>query len=249
MRTIAQWIVLIIGFLGSLCSIVSIVLLCVSVETSAHMALLCVCLFLLAFLVILIWGILRISHNENNLPHKRISIFATFETIDSTHSTYETYRVIQSKRLILTHFDHEFKWSGTKEPLISSSIQKVGKIEKGQQGEYDSVRLILKTPLLYNENTTLHFKAELDDVDNKAKPYLDFKVDMPINLISYRVILKNKPNDFCKPAFLSRKLINTDVPAEYEKLGSVQFDNATKSYQYTLIEPEVGYYYRLEWEK
>ncbi|GHT41276.1 hypothetical protein AGMMS49965_10820 [Bacteroidia bacterium] len=35
----------------------------------------------------------------------------------------------------------------------------------------------------------------------------------------------------------------------YETIETVTFDNPCKSYEYHLLEPEVGYFYRIEWQK
>lgn len=248
MRVVLKWIVLIIGFLGSIASIVGVIVSMCSTEINSVVILGCISAFLVSILILNIYGVLQFIKNENEKPYKKISIFATFETHDDTHSTYETYRVIQSKRLALTYFDHEFKWSGTKTPVLSSDIQQIGTYTPKDANEYDVVRLHFNTPLIFNDTATVHFRAELDDVDHVAKPYLEFKVDTPINLILYKIILKNKPSIFNDSAILYKKAIGAPL-AKYERVCTVSFDSATKTYQYPLIDPQVGYFYKLEWKK
>ena len=70
-----------------------------------------------------------------------------------------------------------------------------------------------------------------DDFDHKAQPYLDYKVNNEINVIYFRVTLKNKSDDYTKPAKLLKKLIESGIPVDYQQFGSVSFDMLSKSYQ------------------
>lgn len=89
----------------------------------------------------------------------------------------------------------------------------------------------------------------MDDFDGKALPHLDYRVDMSLSIIHFRVILRHKGDDFERPAKILRRRVQCEHPTEYEEIGSVAFDKRSRSYQYNLIDPEVGYYYRLLWEK
>lgn len=46
-----------------------------------------------------------------------------------------------------------------------------------------------------------------------------------------------------------RKKINPKKPEDYEEIDIVSFDSSTKSYDHTLLDPDVGYYYKLLWER
>ena len=89
----------------------------------------------------------------------------------------------------------------------------------------------------------------MDDVDNTAQPHLDVKVEEPISVIDFRVILAYKDSDFSDKARFMRKPINSGVPTDYQVLETVTFNSYSKSYEYVLTNPEVGYFYRLEWVK
>lgn len=89
----------------------------------------------------------------------------------------------------------------------------------------------------------------MDDVDRTSKPILEQKVIQPIQLICFRVVLKNKPKSYAKPAQIRRCRIDTKLHVDYETICSVPFDQVGKSYYYVLREPETGCFYRLEWEK
>lgn len=45
-----------------------------------------------------------------------------------------------------------------------------------------------------------------------------------------------------------KKLIGS-ASAEYEEICEVPFNPVSKSYEHVLTDPEIGYYYRLEWER
>lgn len=134
-------------------------------------------------------------------------------------------------------------------PVISSELQEIKHLTFSDTNQYDKAVLLLKRPLKFNETATVHFKAVTDDFDNKAQPYLDYKVNSDINVIHFRVTLKNKDENYSKPAKLLKKPIESVIPAEYEQYGSVPFDQQSKSYQHCMTDPEIGFYYRLEWEK
>lgn len=95
----------------------------------------------------------------------------------------------------------------------------------------------------------VHFHANMDDVDNTAQPHLDVKVEEPISVVDFRVILAYKDSNFSERAQFMRKPINSGIPTDYQVLETVSFNTYSKSYEYVLTNPEVGYFYRLEWIK
>lgn len=238
----------IFSILANLASIIGIVFFMFDKQVNAIIGLSFFCLCLLSFLVALIWGIYSFIKKENERDYQKVSVFTKFESIDGIHGHFETYKVIQSKRLVLNRIEQCFKWSGSKTPKLTSRLQTVGK-EKIFENDYDKVFLTFKRPLLFNETGVVHFHAETDDADNSAKPYLDHKVDTFINIIQFRVILKYKDDNFNAPAKVLRKPIDSNISKDYELTKSVAFDRETKSYEYNLINPEPGYYYRILWEK
>lgn len=234
--------------LAGFASIIGLIILAFSNQTNAIIALSFFCAALIVLLISILYAIHCFIKKENENNHIKVSVFTKFETIDNTHSIFETYRVIQSKRLVLTEINQMFKWSGSRLPKVSSKFQEVKDVITEKQ-DYDKAILRFKRPLLYNETGVVHFRAETDDFDNKAKPHLDYKVAAPINIIHYRVILKHKNSEFNAPAKILRKPIYSKHPADYEEIGSVTFDERAKSYEYYLTNPEIGYFYRLQWEK
>lgn len=234
--------------LAGVASITGLAILAFNDQTNAIIALSFLCFALTALVISIIYALHSFIKKENGNNHLKVSVFTKFETLDQTHSIFETYRVIQSKRLVLSEIEQKFKWSGSKLPIISSKFQTVKDVITEKQ-DYDKAILIFKKPLLYNETGVVHFKAETDDYDGIAKPHLDYRVESPINIIHYRVILKHKGSDFNAPAVILRKPLSSKHPVDYEKIGTVAYDERAKSYEYYLTDPEVGYFYRLQWEK
>lgn len=231
------------------CSIIGVIVLLFSDYVNSVIALLCLVCFLILLLILVIETVRRFIKKSNVESYEKVSVFMKFETSDSTHSIFEMYRVIQAKRIVLTEVEQFFKWSGSRLPKVTSKAQLVKDVVNNDTNTYDKAILVLKEPLLFNETGVLHFHAELDDYDGKAIPCLEHKVDMPVSIIHFRIILRHKNEGFDVPAKLMRRKIDSCNIAGFETLESVTFDTRSKSYEYHLISPEVGYFYRIEWEK
>lgn len=230
-------------------SILSVTFLLLTDQINSMIALCVFCLFLICLLALITTSVFRLVSQENPEEYKKIAAFTSYEAVDDTHGIFEVFKVIQSKRLILQQVEHNFKWTGTQRHVISSELQEIERLIISEKKDYDKALLRLKKPLGFNESCTIHFKALTDDIDGMAQPHLDFKVSSAMNVIHFRVTLKNKGGDFAKPAKILKKPIESNVPLGYEQYGSIPFDIQSKSYQYCLPEPEIGYFYRLEWEK
>lgn len=237
------------NIVAGLASILGVLFLFLTDRQIGVVALCSFCFFLLCALITTWIGIFRFVRKEHPEEYRKISAFTSFETSDGIHGVYEVFKVIQSKRFILQQIDHNFKWSGTKIPEISSELQTIKQFQQSDLNNYDKATLLLNKPLGYNETATIHFKALTDDFDGKSLPYLDYKVSEKMDVIHFRITLKNKDDHFSKSARLLKKPVKSEVPTDYIQYGSVPFDCQSKSYQYYLTDPEIGYYYRLEWEK
>lgn len=243
-----NWLWKFFNIVAGCASIIGVLYLFFTDKENSIIALSAFCLFLLFVIASLWFAILKLIKKENPEDYKKITVFTSYETTDGIHGVYEVFKVIQSKRLILQQVDHNFKWTGSKRPEVSSELQEIKQLVESGGNDYDKAVLLLKRPLGFNETGTIHFKALTDDYDGMAQPHLDFKVSNSIDVIHFRVTLKHK-EDVRKPAKLLKKPIDSKAPTDYVQYGSVTFDVLSKSYQYYLTNPEIGYYYRLEWEK
>ena len=239
------------AFFASLASILGLVFLFTSNTYAVLIALAFFCLMLLAFTSYLIYFLFKILKlNNGNADHENRSTFIKYETTDGKQIVYETYKLLQCKKPILTEMDYNFKWSGSIMTKVTSDLQDVINIvDEKNPDMYDKAILKFKKPLHYNQNSVLHFKAELDDVDGKSLPHVETRVTDEIDIIHYRIILKHKSETYDKNAILERCKMNSNMSSNFEKIKEIAFDKNTKSYEYHLLNPEVQYYYRITWEK
>ena len=68
-------------------------------------------------------------------------------------------------------------------------------------------------------------------------------------MLSFRILLSYKSNEYAKPAYFERKKIVSQIDGDFEFIESVEFDKNHKLYYHTKTNPEPGYIYRLRWEK
>ncbi len=235
-------------FIAALASIIGVTVIILKKEWAIYIALSFFCLMLLIFTLSLIYTLFKIISVGDN-EFESISTFVKYETSDSNKIVYETYRLIQSKKPILTEFLFSFKWSGTHMPVVTSNLQKVKNvIDDKDPTKYDKAILQFQKPLYYNKNEVIHFKAELDDADRQSDTYVANRIIQEVDIIHYRIILKYKQNDYDKNAILERQKLNS-IGHNYQKIKEIPFDNTTKSYEFHLLKPEIGYNYRIIWER
>ena len=163
------------SFIASLCSIVSMVFIFVSDKTYTLIALIVLCFGL----SILLYGILRainkIILDNSSEDYRRISSFCIYQSHDGVKSTFESFRMIQSKRLFLTHIPYQFKWTGSTHPKLSSTSQIIEDIMYyDDESKWDKANIKFLTPLKYNESTVIHIKTENDDPGQTAQPFISY---------------------------------------------------------------------------
>ncbi len=239
-----------ITFISFVISIVSFTCLFIKNEIAVIIALSVFCFLLLAIVVFVIFKISRYLQ-LTKIPFIVNANFTTYETsCDGSRINLQTYRNIQCKQLAMTSYDYGFKWSGPVYPQISSKLQEIGEITKNPPEKPDFVKLNFKHPIFYNENIIANFQADIDDSDGQSEPFIGIRVNYPTQIIHFRVTLQHKNASFNKPARILRRKIQNEVGnLNFDKIDSVQFNLDTKTYEYHLTNPKVGYFYRLEWEK
>lgn len=245
-ETLLFWL----AILSGISAIAGFVVALCSDKDKAIIALIAIIVFLIALLLSVWYTISKIVHKEYDKDYLKLSFFTKYECLDRTHISYDGYRLIQSKRALLSDIQWAFKWTGSRPPRISSTLQDCdGHIIRSSSNDYDHVVLKFKKALFYNESAVVHFHADMDDVDGTAQPHLDVRVEEPISVVDFRVILAYKDANFTEQAKFMRKPVNSRVPSDYQILETVNFNTHSKSYEYVLTNPEVGYFYRLEWVK
>ena len=235
---------------ASLSSIVGLLIVFLSDGKAVTLALITFCLVLLIILVGVCVTLSKLIKQNYPDPYQRISSFYEFRSDDGQKSVFEMYRLIQSKRVLLTHIDYKFKWSGSKVPKLSSNSQILGNISNSKDpNSWDTCKIQFKTPLTYNESTVLHIRTDNDDYDGRAEPYISTRLDTPIKIMQYKVLLSYKPDDYKEKAIFERKQISSEVDSSWTYIDSVPFEPDYKQYQYVVVDPEPGFIYRIRWTK
>lgn len=237
-------------FFASLCSIASLVLLFINTHYAVIVALVIYGIGVTTLVGGFLFGINKMVHDNSKEEYKRISSIFIFQSNDGVKSTFEIFRTIQCKRLFLTEIPYSFKWSGSIVPKLESRIHKLGPLRHdADKNKWDDTIIQFKHPLKYNECTVINVKTENDDTDGLAKPWISSRLESPIEMMTYRVLLAYKDSQFNKPAIFERKKIDSQIDGDYVTLESVPFDKEHKSYFYCATNPEPGFIYRLRWEK
>jgi hypothetical protein len=235
-------------FLASASSFIGIYILFIKDGEAVTIALYFFCAMLLIFTGTLVYVLLKMLEVRNKDYESRSS-FIKYETRDGNNIVYENYKLIQCKKTILTEFEYGFKWTGTHLPIIKSDLQNViNVVDVNDPSNYDKAILRFKKPLYYNKNQIIHFRAELDDTDRHSSPHVECRVTDELDIIHFRIVLKHAPNTYTSNATLQRKKMNSSVNTNFEDIKQIAFDVDTKSYEYHLITPIVGYYYRILWK-
>lgn len=239
-------------FFGTLASIVGVLLLIFfrdNNETTLLIALVYFCLMLLIFTAYLIYALNKILSVRNVDVYVNKSTTVLYEAVDINTINYEVHKLIQSKRPILTEINYEFGWTGSKFPTIESEIQDVKNvIDNKDPNKADVAILGFRKPLYYNENQVVHFRAKMKDADQKSSTYVATKVEKSVDLIHYRVVLRYKLDTFQGVAKVTRLKIGS-MREKYEEIEQIPFDNQTKSFEYRLLNPDVGFKYKISWER
>lgn len=237
-------------FIASFCSIVSLVMMFMGDKNSVIIALITLVLGLMVIIVRILIGINQIVQVDSTEDYKRISSLYVYESANGINSTFEVFRTIQCKRMFLSSIPYNFKWTGSTTPKISSITQEISPLtQSNSKNEWDTLQIKFHSPLRYNQCAVVNIKTENDDSDGTAKPWISSRLDSPIEMMSYRVLLSYKPDGYNTPAHFERKEIDTQIDGDYEHIDSVPFNSNHKSYIYTFANPEAGYIYRLRWEK
>lgn len=233
-------------FFASLASIIGFIFLFIKNEQAVWIALVFFCVVISAFCIALILTLLKLVSLKNNDFDSK-STFVKYETTDGNIINFEVYKLIQSKKTILTEHNYNFKWSGSILPKIQSDLQEViNVVDEQDPSKYDHAILRFKKPVYFNDNEVIHFKAILDDTNKASDTHISNRIFQEVDIIHYRVILKYKNGDYNVNAFLERKKLNS-INDNYEVIREIPFDGSTKSYEYHLLKPQIGYIYRIRW--
>lgn len=238
------------AFAASVCSIIGLIIVVLSDKNATIIALATLCLSIILILIGIILAIDKMLDQNYGKEYKGISSFYVYQTDDGIKSTFEIFRLIQCKRMFLSQIEYKFKWTGSLMPKIWSNSQVIDNVvHHDDSKQWDSAILKFKKPLTYNESTVVHVKTENDDHDGMAKPFIYCRLESPIDIMQFRVLLAYKPEGYAEKAVFERKLISQEIDSDYEYIESVDFNCLYKQYYHVVVDPSPGYIYRLRWVK
>lgn len=236
--------------ISSLCSILSIVLLCFKTQTGVTIAAISLALSLIILLIAIVRVLNRFLEKDTAEDHRCIANFIRYKTNDGENIEFESYKLIQVKCSIMQYFETGFKWTGKNFPKVHSELQDVVFSKQSESAdEYDTAKLKLREPALYSQTKVIHFKTTTNDAARISKPKVEVCVKSPIEFIQINISLGYKDSSFNKTAKIERARWGTNMPQRYELLGSIPFDSNLKQYSHSFINPEPGYLYKISWER
>jgi hypothetical protein len=237
-----------INFFAAIVTIITAFSLLITETWSIIVLLILLVIFLIILVIILLKALIGLMQ-RNLEEYDCKSTFIKYETCDGNVIHYEVYRLIQCKVPIMTHFDFKFRWSGSQLPKISSTLQTIKDSEvyfTKSDGEYDCARLKLKKNLYYDQTQMINFHAELDDTDKQSKTTISHGITQDVDIVQFRVVLQYKSEK--SNAVIEKQPLNS-VSKDWRLHKEVAFNLETKSYEYNLLNPDVGWLYRIRWDR
>lgn len=195
----------------------------------------------------------RVRRWEGNVypkGYKSIATFVRYSTTDGKTIIHETFRQIQIKHSYLTEIEHKYKWTGSKEPVISSHLQTLGPVSMDVATGSSVRKVKFERARFCNDTEVVHLRSTLDDADEKSETFVSLRLSMPITIVQFRVELLHcsKPQHANMVAVVERKSC-TVIRDDYERVATVPFDLTSRSFEYLLKHPEANFDYRLRWDR
>lgn len=92
----------------------------------------------------------------------------------------------------------------------------------------------------------INFHAELDDTDKQSKTTISHGITQDVDIVQFRVVLQYKSEK--SNAVIEKQPLNS-VSKDWRLHKEVAFNLETKSYEYNLLNPDVGWLYRIRWDR
>lgn len=174
----------------------------------------------------------------------RMATTCIFRTNDGVHAEFEFRRFIQCKTAFMSCIRHDFKWNGSGEPEIRSDGNVLKPTMNADSGEFDHVIVPIGKNLYYNECAVVSdtFESSYSNIN----PMFCLKIDEPVGSIDFKIMLGHKSE--APEAVLYKKKFGSKVDMPYVRIDSACFNKTFKMYEISFT-PEVGYIYKLEWQK
>jgi hypothetical protein len=235
------------NLIASLASVTGLLISIFSNKDATEIALASLILFLSLILLRFFYVTKTFLLQKTEYGYHKFATYVRYSTDDGKHISYELHKYLQCKTIAMDEYVHEFYWSGSSQPVITSLLQTCSSFQKAPKGEYDKAILKFKKPLGYNEFAIVHVKMDIDDSDQRSSPFCEQAVKEVVQLLNFRIELRHLENH--SDARISKRRLSAPVQSIYEPVSFSKFDTSSRAYEYTVFMPEVGYCYRIEWDK
>lgn len=236
----------IISAIGNIASIFGFLFVFTQDKHSQIIALSVFCLILLLALIAFIWFLNNYFSSKYDESLVSKTAFFTYRTLDAKTIYYEAWRNLQCKRIMTNKFEWDFKWTGNQMPKIESYTHKVINPKDMDPNEYDKAVITFDTPICYNEVVSANIHTTINDQEKASEPMLETRIKHPMEFVKFQAILLYKEKAVPDAIIYKRKTNGVGKKIHH---ANCKFDYETKSYDYILTNPEVGYSYSLVWER
>jgi hypothetical protein len=203
----------------------------------------------LALLSISLFSLFRTIRKKYPTGYTVLSYNSSMTTNDGITLVYESTKHVQIKQAILNSIIQKTTWTGTKEPSISSGLQKIDTVTKDESGIRTIVSVFNKSRR-YDEVETIHLKQVVDDSDKKSEPHIGMNVKESIQMISFAIRLLHVESNFKGKAYFERTPIGAHRSASsIQKIEEISFDHRTKTFEKVHLNPDSGFTYYLSWDR
>lgn len=174
----------------------------------------------------------------------RMATTCVFRTEDGVNAEFELRRFIQCKKAFMSSIKHDFKWEGDGSPDISSNGVRLNACVNADSNDFDYVVVPIGKNLYYNECAVVPISFKSSYADVKTEYF--FKAVEYVGTIDFKIMLGHKHE--APEAVLYRKKFGSVLDNPYKQIGKVNFNKTFRMYEISFT-PEVGYIYKIEWEK
>lgn len=238
------------GYFNLIASLCSVIGLLIAIFFSANPTIVALCA-LVVFLILILFRVFFVTSKfilqKTEGGYHKFATYVRYSTDDGKHLIYEVHKFLQCKKVLMDEYVHDFYWTGTQPPLITSSMQDFVSFVHTPSGDYDKAIFRFRKPVIYNDFVIVHIKMDLDDSDERSSTHCEQTIKESVQLLNFRIELRHLATH--PDAKVMKRRINSQLIDNWELVTFVPFDATSKSYEISLAHPETGYSYKLIWER
>ena len=239
-----------VNILGSIASILGLIVALLAVFSEEYRFLSVVSLLIVETLGIAVWIYYVRSRHKREYPYDWEAEFYLFRYIyDSpTKAHYEVIRSLRVTTHRLNQFPIRHWWNG-RGNISLRSIYSAEEIPFEHDGKTGTIKFNypLHKDYTFGDSLTTHYTFDLEDMSKTESPDLSLLVMTQVKLVVFEVVLKYKQEN--ANAVFSDKLIEDSSAHMGTKICEIPFDPHRRTYRKVFSNPTIGYTYRLNWKQ